>query len=493
VKSYSIFMKLIVFLVMSFQSNISMAWEKLVFTELYINTGFRGDVLYNNGRMQKPIEISYSAYKYGDPYKLPVLLTDDQKYFYLKLAKFGETPNAPVSIEIGNPKFSIGLTESPIFEQNLGTYNKMTKGSKANSAILYLQYKGSSATDIHDNLNLCVFPNGEELNENNYPTSGYPGQNCSTNSPGSNYRQLKIISGAYPVSYVENGDGNAIALVTPIGQSLCSSCDQYLTQIGGSDVLVDVTANKYIFKSSRQGHNINYKIGQAKKLLAVGCKSFSSDIDETCNDTGSIDWYKTEFHLGNNHIISRYSTRNGAVLESPRAYTFPFQDVNRTGSFSVVAVTQDVYYTRNKPKLFVIKDDGYNSLQNMHPTEASNVDINETMIDNFGNIIKFSGKILGWIPSEGNRYQLNELALNTVKIDSDYTTPVCKIWVSNYTVQSNSKVGELYSYLDGSNVYIYKLLTTGHNYTTFPPATPGSVNSAWEYMGSWQDGYSGCI
>jgi hypothetical protein len=407
----------------------------ITFAELSINTSVKGNQLYNNGYMQKPIEIKYRAYLYGDDNdQNPIKLSAEEAKYYLKIAQFGESTPQPISSNYS--QINISSTANERYESNLGQSNYRAEPRSSNSyynATVYMTYKGLSGSDIHNSLDLCVFTNPERTDDYG-PISGYPNDNCNSAATGNNYRRVNVIKGEYN-RYVDSGyDTNSVKMSFEEDKVLCVNevdChNKYRVRNGWTRGVSYVKENHYVFSSQRNNHYFRPVDGVKSRGVARGCvfDNKGGQADGICNNVKSSnwdleDWYTTDFLFGNTSMRDfSYSTKdknssnNG--FSSQDTWRFYLTDVNREDSFSIVATKSVIDFYSGDSGNFVFWTDAG---QWSGSTSGNKVDINHQIEDNYGNHFVFSAKVIGETNMGANagisdQYVLTKLDRSNIKI-----------------------------------------------------------------------------
>ncbi|WP_333004365.1 hypothetical protein [Vibrio coralliilyticus] len=320
----------------------------ITFQNLSVDTTTQGTELYNNGRMQKPVVVKYSAYLADDlANRAPVQLTEEEAAYYLKFSEYGETQPQP--IEYLNPQVKISKSVNQNYDMNLNTATQASSlrsrrslpDQRSFETTFYLSYEGVNAYDTANQLEICVYGNPERRDDYNRPVSGYPNTDCANNP--SSKRLINVISGAYAstVSKGASSDTNAINLQT-VSENLCTSnddCDSYKIVGGQSNDIRDIWVTENQFSSIRPNHILRQVNADENpiKLIANGCID-GSDYNGTCAFASGWDLYKTWSAFGNSTgITTKYSTGNDNILITPNTYKHDINN-NKTGKFSIIKV-----------------------------------------------------------------------------------------------------------------------------------------------------------
>ncbi|MEZ8724617.1 hypothetical protein AB6D66_26545 [Vibrio pomeroyi] len=392
----------------------------ITFQNLSVRTTDQGTELYNNGRMQKPIVVKYSAYLADDlANQAPVELTEEEAVYYLKFAEYGEA--RPQPIEYLNPQVKISKTVNQNYDMNINTASQgrplRSRRSLPDQGIFettfYLSYEGVNAYDTVNQLEICVYGNPERRGDYNSPISGYPNKDCA-NKPSSK-RLINVISGAYAstISKGASSEANAINLQT-VSENLCTSnddCDSYKIFGGQSNDIRDILVTEHQFSSRRPHHKLRPVNTDENpiKLIANGCID-GSDYNGTCAFASGWDLYKTWSAFGDSTgITTKYSTGDDDILITPNTYKHNINNY-KTGMFSIISVLLAVREgdaadgpikgeEQTKMALHV-----QNSGHWAAPTRR-NQNVSQLIEDNYGNQFRLEATI---IPNQGLGANNNE-------------------------------------------------------------------------------------
>ena len=394
-KKINVIFSLMMFIV-SFSTIASMNdnIRDITIEHLEIDTTTKGAELYNNGRMQKPIVIKYSAYLTKDDPLEPnvyVELTKDEVKYYLKIAEYGEV--FPQEIEGLYKNISITRKKNK-YAQDLNTGSspieldrseRSTKYPEYHTTTFYLSYKGDDKDDTFDHLLLCAYPNPVKPNgDDNY---SYPGNDCK-NSPN-NKREINIISGAYTKVEKNTHDRNAINLVEENLQ-LCTYRDQclhYRVRDTSSNDINSADIYQYKFTSPRENHTlIPIDANPVAGRLASGCTidtlKSNEPLDGICSNRSRWDFYFSMFAYGNNEIdFEGYATGRHGAFKGIQRYKF-YPNQSKFGTFTISGVVMDIEPYGGTDWSFVRETPGGDWAGS---TSGEKVTIKETMEDNYGN------------------------------------------------------------------------------------------------------------
>ncbi|HGS5753120.1 TPA: hypothetical protein ACMDWV_002963 [Vibrio cholerae] len=421
--------------------------RNIVFLDFKIDTSTQGTQLYNNGRMQKPIVVSYKACEFGD-YSInnincsTISLTTEETQWYIRLSEHGRNDyGQPDTLQSLYPNFKVGYIEDPTYSHKLPfngrevNYLDKIESKGYKTLKLWLKYSPSSINDNSElNLNLCVYsiwknPGGMEP----YPNTS----NCSS-SGGPDIRALEIKDGRYEgsLNYVQGITTND----NPLFSGICKNEQDCKTKPGWlilapaytslnskKGALVPVfyaDANVFTYFPSRPGHKFNPLETTKITTLSVGC-IFKKDNDRYCsrvtkNGYAQVSLYLTDLvfgDVGNNRLSYSSTNKEGSLYDTVDyddrwiwRFDRKFAFTDYTGSFSISAVLPVL--DLEKDNRFVVWDMSNGNYILGNELQSKRI---ETLVeDNYGNRFKFSAYLYpepntGATAGDGKYYALTRV------------------------------------------------------------------------------------
>ncbi|EHY0954164.1 hypothetical protein ACOB3G_001325 [Vibrio cholerae] len=424
----------------------------IVFLDFKIDTSTQGTQLYNNGRMQKPIVVSYKACEieeYENPNIntncSPITLTKEEIKWYIRLSEHGRNDSGlPSTLQSLYPNFKLGSYEDPKYSHTLPFNGREVKKldkidsyeSKGYQTLtLWLKYSPDSINDNSQlNLNLCVYSIWED--PDHIPVDYYNTSNCSS-TVGPDIRALEIKDGRYEgsLNYVHGITTND----DPFFPGICKNEHDCKTKPGwlvkrppiydydfetGTEAPVFYgNSNIFTYFPSRPGHKFNPLEALKVTRLSVGC-IFKKDNDIYCRRVKKAGYaqaslYQTDLIFGDaaHKNLSYSSTYDWNNVRYEDRWTWKFDRnytlTDYTGSFSVSSVLPVLDLNRDA-SVFVIWYSSGDTKDFILGNESQSKPIETLVEDNYGNRFKFSAVLYpepntGATAGDGKYYALTRV------------------------------------------------------------------------------------
>lgn len=352
----------------------------LAVDNITINTGVDDTPLYNNGRMQKPVDIIYRA-KFSDSDSEVELNPEEEKY-YLKVSILGREQDLLTDLY---PRFKIDKVRDKRYTRS-GAKSSL-RNRKSNTTRIYLRYEGTSDTDIQNVLNLCVWTKGAPGTFDSVTT------NCDQDTLPGNVRNINVQSSAYKIG--SNLEVQKKHHLKKICEGYRDCYSRFRTRDNESADLGDVFASAWTFTPTAGRSDLKFRPIDIvnEQILAEGCIDGPKQ-DGICGNGKWGEMYTTNMLFKNMYkLILRYNVRQGqAYPKGFQEYTFTIDDLNVENNFAITSVMGDFY---NDPMAFVrvAKDEVWKG-----QTPGAEHTFTRYIEDTVGNRFKLSGKL---IPIEG--------------------------------------------------------------------------------------------
>ncbi|EJL6838222.1 hypothetical protein NMT02_003514 [Vibrio cholerae] len=419
----------------------------IVVLDFKIDTSTQGTQLYNNGRMQKPIVVSYKAceivdYENNGINCSTITLTREEIQYYIRLSEHGRNDNGqPDTLQSLYPNFKVEYDENPSYSHKLPfngrevNYLEKIESKGYQTLTLWLKYSPSSINDNSDfNLNLCVYT----IWKNPDAMEKYPNTSNCSSTVGPDIRALEIKDGRYEgsLNYVHGITTND----NPLFSGICKNEEDCKTKPGWLIRAPEYTAENFIkgvwapvfyananvftYFPSRPGHKFNPLETTKITTLSVGC-IFKKDKDRYCRRVKKDGYaqpslYLTDLVFGDvgNNRLSYSSTNKEGLFFNTVDYddrwvwrfdrTFTFTDY--TGSFSISAVLPVLDLEEDNRFAIWDMSNGNYILGN----EIQSKRIETLVEDNYGNRFKFSADLspepnTGATAGDGKYYALTRV------------------------------------------------------------------------------------
>ncbi|EGR4144174.1 hypothetical protein DDN51_17435 [Vibrio cholerae] len=420
--------------------------RQLAFLDMSLDTNTQGMNLYNNGRMQKPIEITYKAclladYMDNDNRCDPVAVTQDEIKYYIRLGLHLRS-DAGYPEELANiyPEFVIDYERDTRYETRLPVVLSDTIMTKENTdqnkqtrtATIWLRYKAKSISE-QKNVSLCTFSLYEDQEGNDI--QGANTNDCGPNGLGSQAREISVIDGSYKGSITNNTSilKDKVELV-----ELCKTEDDcagrpgWHVKNGQSSDISYVRANLYKYSANRPGHRFLPIINAESTSLSEGCVSDSAGGSDTVDDGichhvvgdgyAEYSFYTSNLQFGSAKTVAvSYSTYirgySASELDSWKFDSDSF-DTDRYGSFSIYSVLPVINIKKSASNKNFVR---WN--KNGHwagSTQSSLMPITSLIEDNYGNRFQFSATLFAEPNVGATAGKSKNYALTRVKDEKFY-------------------------------------------------------------------------
>ena len=402
----------------------------LRFFDISVDTSVNGTALYNNGRMQKPIEIRYRACLKEDAdvdeYTCPLVdITPEEAQYYLHLGRYGRNDMGLPEDLAEDKEIFIDYEKDPRYDSYLQGKNalknvpkdkKMPKARDQRSTTFYLRYK-ANFLDEEKTLDICAFERWKD--ENGDTISASTTEDCRVGGTVSPSRRISIIDGNYKGPVNNNPD---IRKETPEfvkgvckNEKDCGGRPNWRIYNGRTLGISYLNANLFKYSPNRYNH-VFIPVENAKSTtIARGCvvdATGGSDSHDdgrchqvidggNCNggDCAGVSWYTTDLQFGNTKTKPvSYSTENakkpGFAAEDRDTWQFDTDaiDTERAGTFSVFSVLPVVDFHKGGPTRFVMWEhlDGGHWMES---TKMASKQISSVIEDNYGNRFRFKATL----------------------------------------------------------------------------------------------------
>lgn len=353
--------------------------RKIQFSELSINAGISDLPFYNNGRMQKPVDIYYRAQLVDDGQD--VKLSPEEERYYLNISIVGQPSTTLTSLY---NKFIVEQQHNPRYTSIGAARRGAVK--KSEKTRFYIRYMGRDSNDIIANLNLCVWSSNSS--DGSFDSNEV---DCSPTSSTGSVRPISVQSGAYQI-------GDTLAMNRAYENKwLCNSWDScnslFRTRDNESNDIAQALANAWVFSSTR-GHKFRPLDVSHSSSLAVGCKDSKSGgvpPDGICYSGGYGDFYGTRMTFGHTNLEPiKYTIKDkfhNSFYNGYQEYRFNLSDINVNGKFAIISVMGD--FSNGFYQLVRFTDAGEWAGQ----TFGNNLRFKRRIEDEFGNRFDFQGTL----------------------------------------------------------------------------------------------------
>ncbi|WP_186591230.1 hypothetical protein [Vibrio cholerae] len=397
--------------------------RKLAFLDMSLDTSTQGTELYSNGRMQKPILITYKAcllddYEIHDYSCNPVQITEDEIKYYIRLGLYKRNDQGfPEPLTAFYPEFVIDYVQDERYESHLPVNYRMQTSQKnmdtkagLRTATIWLRYKSNSIEDHNaKTVNICTFSVHTDENEDHIP--GAYTQDCGDGS-GSPVRTVSVISGSY-----EKGPLAGHLSILKQAQELvelctneheCGSRPGWRTRNGWARGISYAKANLFKYSPKRPGHYFLPATSAKSTELSRGCVSDAaggSDSvgDGICSkvnegDKAGFSFYTSNLQFGDAKTaeLSYTNKQNkdgiyGFHYDHRDSWQFDtnYFDTQRYGTFSIFSVLPVIDF-RSSDEGFFVMFSGYHWAGS---TQKAEIPIESFIEDNYGNRFKFSANL----------------------------------------------------------------------------------------------------
>lgn len=393
----------------------------LAFLDMSLDTSTQGTDLYNNGRMQKPIAITYKAcllndYELNDHRCNPVQITEDEIKYYIRLGIYRRNDgNSPEELADIYPEFVIDYEQDMRYETRLPvSLNKqktaayMDEKAALRTATIWLRYKPNSLTEQR-NVDLCTFSVYEDQEGNSIP--GAYTNDCGLDGFGSPARRLSVIDGSYQGSITDNlgilkQSKELIEICS--NENDCGGRPGWRTRNGWARGISYAKANLYKYSARRAGHHFLPATNTKSTELSRGCVKDAaggsdSKDDGICSKVTSSDYadysfYTSDLQFGETKTVELSYTNMQKQGVVPGYYydhrdTWQFDtnnfDVDRYGTFSIYSVLPVIDFRSDDFDTFVM----FSGPHWAGSTQTSERAIESFIEDNYGNRFKFSATL----------------------------------------------------------------------------------------------------
>ncbi|UTZ38650.1 hypothetical protein HB763_18670 [Vibrio campbellii] len=402
----------------------------LKFFDISVDTGINGTGLYNNGRMQKPIEIRYRAClkedAEEDEYNCPLVdITQEEAQYYLHLGRYGRN-DAGLPEDLAEDKeIFIDYEKDPRYEsylegknalKNLPKDKKMPTARGLRSTTFWLRYKANSLGE-EKTLDVCAFERWQD--ENGEIIAASTTEDCQQGGTVSSSRRISIIDGSYKGSVNNNPD---IRKETPqyikgvcTNEGDCNSRPDWRTYNGWTRGISYLNANLFKYSSNRYNHFFIPVENAKSTTLARGCvrdatgggdnkdDGICGPVIESgdCNggDCAGVSFYTTDLQFGSTKTNPvSYSTADihtgGFVAADRDTWHFDTDaiDTERAGTFSVFTVLPVIDFCKGDDMRFVMWQEP-NGGHWSTSTQMSSKKISSVIEDNYGNRFRFNATL----------------------------------------------------------------------------------------------------
>lgn len=299
--------------------------RKLKFSELSINTGVSEMPFYNNGRMQKPVDIFYRAQLVDDD--SDVKLNPEEERYYLNISIVGQDSTTLTSLY---PKFQLDQKHNPRYT-SIAAGKKVTVKNTERSR-LFIRYMGQDSNDTMANLSLCVWSSNSSEDEFNSNTV-----DCSPTSSTGSIRPISVQSGAYEMANTLLVDRRHNKATICDGWADCNA--RFRTHDNESNDIKYAIGNSWLFSSPRN-HKFRPLDANHMQTLAAGCKD-GNPQDGICGHGVWGEFYGTRVTFGHSNLepISYTIKKKGQNFYSGyQEYSFRFSDLDVSNKFAVINV-----------------------------------------------------------------------------------------------------------------------------------------------------------
>ncbi|MFM5622448.1 hypothetical protein ACET62_20905 [Aeromonas veronii] len=384
--------------------------RKIEFPELSINTSVSNLPFYNNGRMQKPVDIFYLANLVGS--KESVKLNPEEERYYLNISLLGQPSTTLTNLY---SKFVVEQQHNPRYTSIGATRRAVARNSQRSR--FFIRYIGHESNDVISNLNLCVW--SSKSSEDVYDSNE---EDCSPSSSSSSIRPISVESGAYQM-----GQTLEVNRVYE-NKALCSSWDScsslFRTHDNESGDMDQAIANAWVFRSGRN-HKFRPLDTFHGQTLAAGCKdsraSVPSTPDGVCYSGGYGDFYATRMTFGYSSLEPiRYTIRDKhhpSFYTGYQEYSFKLPDLDVQNKFAIISVMGRYYNGFHQ----LVRFTGAGEWAGQTP--GSSLFFKRKIEDEYGNRFYFQGnleEIPGTTFAGDQQKFLGTLRVNDIVVDNIY-------------------------------------------------------------------------
>ncbi|GAD76018.1 hypothetical protein [Vibrio azureus] len=395
----------------------------LTFFDISVDTSINGTGLYNNGRMQKPIEIRYRACLTEDAdidedSCSSVDITQEEAQYYLHLGRYGRNDAGRPEYLVEDDEIFVDYEKDPRYQsslpgkngkETLPTDEKTLTARGLRSTTFWLRYKAKFLGE-EKTLNVCAFQRWQDENGdfiNNVDT-----QDCNQNGTGSSSRRISIIDGSYKGSMNNNPDiVKEMTLVDGVckNESDCHGRPGWRIFNGWARGISYADANLFKYSSRRPNHSFIPVENAKSTTLARGCVRDASGGSDSKDDGictrvvedgfAGVSFYTTDLQFGSAKTMPiSYSTEDadkpGFVPGDRDTWQFDTDaiDTDRAGTFSVFSVLPVIDFRKGDTHRFVIwtrPDGGHWSAS----TQQVSKKISSVIEDNYGNRFRFNATL----------------------------------------------------------------------------------------------------
>ncbi|HAS3629565.1 TPA: hypothetical protein I6209_002086 [Vibrio cholerae] len=393
----------------------------LAFLDMSLDTSTQGTDLYNNGRMQKPIAITYKAcllndYEQNDYRCNPVQITEDEIKYYIRLGIYRRNDgNYPEELADIYPEFVIDYEQDMRYETRLPvSLNKqktavyMDEKAALRTATIWLRYKPNSLTEQR-NVDLCTFSVYEDQEGNSIP--GAYTNDCGPDGFGSPARRLSVIDGSYQGSITDNlgilkQSKELIEICS--NENDCGGRPGWRTRNGWARGISYAKANLYKYSARRAGHHFLPATNTKSTELSRGCvKDATGGSDSkddgicgkvTSGDYADYSFYTSNLQFGETKTVELSYTNKqnkdgiiGFHYDHRDSWQFDpnIIDLDRYGTFSIYSVLPVIDFRSDDLDTFVM----FSGWHWAGSTQTSEIPIESFVEDNYGNRFKFSATL----------------------------------------------------------------------------------------------------
>ncbi|HGE6060288.1 TPA: hypothetical protein ACGGS8_003567 [Vibrio cholerae] len=397
--------------------------RELAFLDMSLDTSTRGNELYSNGRMQKPIVITFKAcllddYEQQDYKCNPVEITEDEIKYYIRLGLHKRNDQGfPEPLTNFYPEFVIDYVQDERYQSDLpvkygmqtSQKNMVTKAD-LRKATIWLRYKSNSINE-HDalNLKLCTFSVHEDQHGSSVP--GAYTRDCF-DGESSPTRELSVISGIYKEGAVAGHLGilkqaqELVELCT--NEHDCGNRPGWRTRNGMARGISYAKANLFKYSPKRPGHNFLPATNTKSTELSRGCVSDAAGGSDSVDDgicskviegeNAGFSFYTSNLQFGDAKTVELSYTNKqikddifGFHYDHRDSWQFDtnYFDTQRYGTFSIFSVLPVIDF-RSVDANFFVMFSGYHWAGS---TQKGELPIESIIEDNYGNRFKFSANL----------------------------------------------------------------------------------------------------
>lgn len=398
----------------------------LKFFDISVDTSINGTGLYNNGRMQKPIEIRYRACLKEDAdedeYNCPLVdITQEEAQYYLHLGRYGRNDAGLPEDLVEDNEIFVDYEKDPRYESSLQGKNalknlpedkKMPTARGLRSTTFWLRYKANSLGE-EKTLDVCAFERWQD--ENGEIIAGRATQDCQQGGTVSSSRRISIIDGSYKGPVNNNPD---IRKETPqlikgvcTSEGDCNSRPNWRIYNGYTRGISYLNANLFKYSPNRYNHFFIPVENAKSTTLARGCVRDATGGSDSKDDgictpviengdcpggtCAGVSFYTTDLQFGSTKTRPvSYSHENayrpGFVAADRDTWHFDTDaiDTERAGTFSVFSVLPVIDFQKGDSMRFVMWQEP-NGGHWSASTQMGSKNITSVIEDNYGNRFRF--------------------------------------------------------------------------------------------------------